>query len=533
MDLIPDENTQEAPEIISLKEECIGFIEDEMHQGYGLDQIRKDLIDEGFPQDIIEFSADFVQKHNKVSNRDKVKQVSKDQEQHVKRRFHLPVIAVAGLIAALILLFFITGVGKEEQKEAPEKIDIFLYNNLGITPGSQKIAGSEQIYSRDEVVTASIAQAALDKHSSNAILSQLKLSDTVQGFKKRATVFNVIGGGMQKKTLVEIRFQPTKDVSSLKIVESVPKSTATSEEITLTQGGVIAEKDPVIVFTFNNLKADKAQTAVYVIDKELSTLDTMTFAAEDRKQSAAPAETVYCGDGKCVQGESYMTCCDDCGCPTGSVCERGSCTKAEKDQCQENTDCEDSDASTKDLCAGVPKTCSNEKITSCESGDNYCPSGCAYDVDFDCPQTETAATTTESSTAENQTTEANTTTGNETASGNQSQNITLEQESPKISNVTVTPQNLTIGSTMKISAIVTDANGQDDIEQVWWEVLELAQTHGEKGDMTASGTLYTATQTIGEHYLTGWYHMRVYAKDTAGNQKREGTTFQVVGNSTS
>jgi len=57
-----------------------------------------------------------------------------------------------------------------------------------------------------------------------------------------------------------------------------------------------------------------------------------------------------------------------------------------KDECSSDTNCDDSNFSTKDICEGDPKKCSNIKITTCEIGDKYCPEECTYENDKDCPE---------------------------------------------------------------------------------------------------------------------------------------------------
>jgi hypothetical protein len=389
--------------------------------------------------------------------------------------------------------------------------------------------GSKQVYSRDELVDSVRAESLLGKHDANALISNLKVNDAVTGFAKRATVFSLLGVGMErgihKKTLVELRFKAEQDADVLKIVESIPKSMAKFEDIELTQGGVFAEKDPVIIFTFNDVKQGTALKAVYVVKKGLSTLDTMTFAAEEKVRTVKPTVAKVCGDGKCVEGETYLSCCADCGCLPGFVCKNNVCGAADRDKCKSDTDCSDDDPMTKDTCSGTPKTCSNTLVVECLSDDGFCPAGCDYDKDTDCPEPEVVEEEEEVDVS--------------------LLNITGDQESPKIGNITIIPGNVSIGGQILIEAAVSDANGKDDVERVWFEVLELAQTHGEKGDMNDAGKdgdmaagdgRYTALQDIGEHYLTGWYHMNVFAKDRAGNKKKQQRMFQVkagVGNVTS
>lgn len=58
------------------------------------------------------------------------------------------------------------------------------------------------------------------------------------------------------------------------------------------------------------------------------------------------------------------------------------------DQCRTNLECNDNDLSTEDACSGSPKRCTNIPITECATGDSYCPSTCTYTTDRDCPRGE-------------------------------------------------------------------------------------------------------------------------------------------------
>jgi len=57
---------------------------------------------------------------------------------------------------------------------------------------------------------------------------------------------------------------------------------------------------------------------------------------------------------------------------------------SDADECTYDTECNDNNLSTKDICSGTPRKCSHTKITNCISKDNYCPSGCTYENDNDC-----------------------------------------------------------------------------------------------------------------------------------------------------
>ncbi len=89
-----------------------------------------------------------------------------------------------------------------------------------------------------------------------------------------------------------------------------------------------------------------------------------------------------CKDGTqiCEQSdEKCMDCFMDTQCKSGYKCRYNTCVAWE---CDENIDCNDNDASTKDICTDFK--CSNTEITECVDNDLYCPEGCDTDTDNDC-----------------------------------------------------------------------------------------------------------------------------------------------------
>jgi len=53
-------------------------------------------------------------------------------------------------------------------------------------------------------------------------------------------------------------------------------------------------------------------------------------------------------------------------------------------ECNNDSDCNDTHASTKDVCVGSPKQCRFIQITECISGDGFCPGSCNFTMDKDC-----------------------------------------------------------------------------------------------------------------------------------------------------
>ncbi|MCX6799244.1 MAG: hypothetical protein NTW59_04075 [Candidatus Diapherotrites archaeon] len=95
-----------------------------------------------------------------------------------------------------------------------------------------------------------------------------------------------------------------------------------------------------------------------------------------KKCAYTPVFSCITGDGCCPQGCDNLT---DMDCLVPS------------DECAADTDCDDSDPATADVCSGEPLTCRNAPITECSPGDGYCPAGCTDANDSDC-QIEAACT---------------------------------------------------------------------------------------------------------------------------------------------
>jgi len=75
----------------------------------------------------------------------------------------------------------------------------------------------------------------------------------------------------------------------------------------------------------------------------------------------------YCAGTSSSNTEAYT-------CPYG--CENGVCKEEVKNDCSTNTDCDDDNACTTDICSGTPKTCSNsESLIGCNHGGNCLPIG--------------------------------------------------------------------------------------------------------------------------------------------------------------
>ena len=110
---------------------------------------------------------------------------------------------------------------------------------------------------------------------------------------------------------------------------------------------------------------DECTTSFACDDNNVSTLDIC---------SGTPKTCSNTPITECTDGDNY--------CPLNCTYE----DDEDCDECAIDYDCDDNDDSTEDTCSGTPKECSNTLITECTTGDNYCPSGCAYQDDEDCDE---------------------------------------------------------------------------------------------------------------------------------------------------
>ena len=101
---------------------------------------------------------------------------------------------------------------------------------------------------------------------------------------------------------------------------------------------------------------------------------------------------------KCVDGGCVLKSCSEMGgriCPTDKMCSRitafaagttqcclGNCI--EPVECSIDSECDDQNACTTDICDDSNNTCIYEDVTECVDGDGCCPENCNYHLDSDC-----------------------------------------------------------------------------------------------------------------------------------------------------
>lgn len=500
---------------VNFKHELIEYIKDQLSEGMGLEQIKQDLIDQGYEEEIIDFAINYVAKENKVSEADKKKKGPKTKSEHLNKKFHTPVAVIGVLIIGLIAIFFLFGPNGENEDDLPEEIDVFLYQSLGVHPNEYTIISEQQLYSRTELVDTVVAKSILSENKNNENIANLVFTKSAIGVQKTVTVYTLKkgSGSLEYRTLVKIRFSPEEDVSAISLIEAIPKSTATTGDILLEDGGMFIEEDPIIQWNFGITGADDARGLSYVVMKKVSDYETTTFFAKEKIKREV--EIAVCGDGKCSAGESFRTCCNDCGCPQTFVCNGRECTSSEKSECNRDTDCDDGIKATIDKCEGKPKVCSNFYTTQCIAGDDYCPENCNNETDTDClpeePIEEEEETVTEGT--------INTI--------------------PEIHGILITPPEVSPGDTITIEAEIYDPNGAQDIDLVWAGIVELAEEFDtaegemfddgleESGDNEAEDGWYTIKLPINQTVEDGKYTVYIYVRDSTGNENSNTRGFEI------
>ncbi|QQG38476.1 MAG: hypothetical protein HYS32_02610 [Candidatus Woesearchaeota archaeon] len=69
-----------------------------------------------------------------------------------------------------------------------------------------------------------------------------------------------------------------------------------------------------------------------------------------------------CGNKICDSTENSKICCTDCGCLAGLECTSNICIDPKANECTTNSNCDDKNINTTDLCSGIPRKCSNTEI---------------------------------------------------------------------------------------------------------------------------------------------------------------------------
>ncbi len=119
----------------------------------------------------------------------------------------------------------------------------------------------------------------------------------------------------------------------------------------------------------------------YAVDSDCPQPECMTDSDCDDEN---PGTVDICSGipKKCSYQEIELCVDGDNYCPKG--CNYSSDKDCETGECESDEDCDDNDGSTEDICEGTPKTCRYRKITECTTGDGYCPKGCDRKTDRDC-----------------------------------------------------------------------------------------------------------------------------------------------------
>ncbi|HII71156.1 TPA: hypothetical protein HA265_00180 [Candidatus Woesearchaeota archaeon] len=380
----------ESIEMVNFKEQLIGYIRDELDQGFSLKQIHAALVEQGYDPQEIGFVITYVKTRFHLSEKEESGDRKKrTDEHHLHVRFMAPVVGIVLLCFALMAIFYT--VDGAEQLHEREITELLPYYKMGLDPETTNIVGSKELAKRTEYVDTPRAQAMLRSKKGNVFFDNVVVaSDVIDSVYKTVNTYTVEASGSSSapvyKTLVEIRAKAKAPAQNLKIIEVIPKFILPDTDNLRLTSGLVLEKDPIIQFAFSDVRKDQLLVIRYIIDDKLKSYETLTFAVV-QKQIVVRGPT-ECGNGLCEVGESYMACCVDCGCLPGFDCMNNKCSARPKDECEVDAQCNDGDFSTEDICSGTPKTCSHEAITECAHGDSYCPLGCVYDDDLDCEPPE-------------------------------------------------------------------------------------------------------------------------------------------------
>jgi len=95
------------------------------------------------------------------------------------------------------------------------------------------------------------------------------------------------------------------------------------------------------------------------------------------------------GDPLFCRHKLILWCRDDDGCCPETRCTEendNDCGKPILAECINNSECDDNNTATIDICDNSTKRCSNNLTTECIAGDDYCPEDCTIDTDTDCDE---------------------------------------------------------------------------------------------------------------------------------------------------
>ncbi len=373
---------EESVDEINFKEQLIGYIRDELKQGFTLKQVHDALIEQGYAPDEIDFVFAYIKTRFNVSDKSRSRKRRSDAH-HLKTRFYLPVVGILLLTLGIMAILFTAQGAKEQQQQ--KLAELIPYYKLGLDPSSVSILSTKTLLDRVERVDTRIGKAFLLARRGSLLFDNLKIADdVVPGVQKTVRTYVLDDGA--SRTLVEIRAKVYADADNLKILEIIPKSILKNSSDLILKGGLVVEKDPAIQWSYSSVKEGQLIVIRYIVDKALE--DFSSFTVPVIQKGLVHANPTSCGNSVCEVGESFRDCCVDCGCLPGFVCENNYCAAKPKDQCQIDAECDDSDPSTSDSCEGTPKKCVHTLITECHHGDDFCPEGCTYEDDLDCTPPE-------------------------------------------------------------------------------------------------------------------------------------------------
>lgn len=89
-----------------------------------------------------------------------------------------------------------------------------------------------------------------------------------------------------------------------------------------------------------------------------------------------------CGNKICEPKEDPEICCTDCNCTANYTCVLNQCIKSSLNDCFKDSDCDDNNPCTIEICSGFPLKCSHAAVDVCKTGDDCCPAICNTTIDY-------------------------------------------------------------------------------------------------------------------------------------------------------
>ncbi|MBW2964907.1 hypothetical protein KY363_05615 [Candidatus Woesearchaeota archaeon] len=111
-------NTQ--PQAPNFEQQLIGYIEDQLKQGYRLEQIKNYLLESGYPESSVESATNHVAKGEQATSSEKT--IPGTAEPYKGRSLTKPLIGISAIVVLFLILLYVAGTGKDEAPDVQDNI---------------------------------------------------------------------------------------------------------------------------------------------------------------------------------------------------------------------------------------------------------------------------------------------------------------------------------------------------------------------------------------------------------------------------